>query len=144
MGILVQKAEQRSKNGSFSPFLCMASSEIPDLYHLLQLHVFFSIYTHKHTHTHTTILRLSGFYPRLPGWISTRKIKPSSNSWDICKSAPHIRHVTMPAHHHSVFYRPDALPATQPTVSNHRRALLLHLPSMHLLSGFLLYQLPSM
>ena len=28
---------------------------------------------------------------------------------------------TMPAPHHSVFYRPDALPATQPTVSKHWR-----------------------
>jgi len=26
---------------------------------------------------------------------------------------------TMPAFHHSVFCRPDALPATQPTVSKH-------------------------
>jgi len=28
---------------------------------------------------------------------------------------------TMPASHHSVFYRPDALPAIQPTASKHRR-----------------------
>jgi len=26
----------------------------------------------------------------------------------------------MPVHHHSVFYTPDALPATQPTASKHR------------------------
>jgi len=26
---------------------------------------------------------------------------------------------TMPTSHHSVFYRPDALPATQPTASKH-------------------------
>jgi len=29
------------------------------------------------------------------------------------------RQITMPAPHHSVFYRPDALPAAQPTVSKH-------------------------
>jgi len=29
--------------------------------------------------------------------------------------------ITMPAPHHSVFYRPDAFPATQPTASNHWR-----------------------
>jgi len=29
----------------------------------------------------------------------------------------------MPAPHHSVFYRPDALPAAQPTASKHRRHL---------------------
>jgi len=27
--------------------------------------------------------------------------------------------ITMPAPHHSVFYRPDALPAAQPTASKH-------------------------
>jgi len=35
--------------------------------------------------------------------------------WDICKSTPRPRQVTMPAPHHSVFYRPDALPAAQPS-----------------------------
>jgi len=32
---------------------------------------------------------------------------------DICKSAPHSRQITTPAPHRSVFYRPDALPASQ-------------------------------
>jgi len=40
---------------------------------------------------------------------------------DICKSAPCSRQITMPALHHSVFYRPGALPAAQPTVSKHWR-----------------------
>ena len=40
-------------------------------------------------------------------------------SWAICKSVPCCRQITMPAPHHSVFYRPDALHATQPTVSKH-------------------------
>jgi len=39
--------------------------------------------------------------------------------WAICKSAPRSRQITMPAPHHSVFYRPDALPAAQPTASKH-------------------------
>ena len=38
-----------------------------------------------------------------------------------CKSAPRSRQITTPAPHHSVFYRPDALPAAQPTVSKHWR-----------------------
>ena len=42
-------------------------------------------------------------------------------SWAICKSAPRSRHITMRASHHSVFYRPDALPAAQPTASKHWR-----------------------
>jgi len=81
-------------------------------------------------YTHT---RLAALFPGLPRWASTRKVKPiwillkqetvsgSSISWAICKSAPHSRQITMPAPHHSVFYRLDALPATQPTVSKHWR-----------------------
>jgi len=34
-------------------------------------------------------------------------------------SAPCSRQITMPAPHCSVFYRPDALPAAQPTASKH-------------------------
>jgi len=36
----------------------------------------------------------------------------------MCKSAPRARQMA-PAPHHSVFYRPDALPAAQPTASKH-------------------------
>ena len=45
----------------------------------------------------------------------------SGISWAVCKSAPCYRQITTPAPHHSVFYRPDALPAAQPTVSKHWR-----------------------
>jgi len=83
---------------------------------------------HAHTHTH-----LTAPFPGLPGWAGTRKVKPiwislkqetvsgSSISWDICKSAPRSRQITTPAPQHSVFYRPDALPAAQPTASKHWR-----------------------
>ena len=37
------------------------------------------------------------------------------------KSAPCSRQITTPAPHHSVFYRPDALPVAQPTASMHWR-----------------------
>ena len=37
------------------------------------------------------------------------------------KSAPCSRQITMPAPHHSVFYRLYALTAAQPTASRHRR-----------------------
>ena len=85
-----------------------------------------------HTHTHTS---LTALFPGLPGWAGTRKAKPiwillkqetvsgCGISWAICKSAPHSRQITTPAPHHSVFYRPDALPAAQPTVSKHWRPL---------------------
>jgi len=39
----------------------------------------------------------------------------------MCKSTPRSRHTTIPAPHRSVFYRPDALPAAQPTASKHWR-----------------------
>ena len=79
--------------------------------------------------------RLMALCPRLPGWTSTRKVKPiwilleqetmsgSGISWAVCKSAPHCRQITTPVPNHSVFYRPDALPAAQPTASKHWRQL---------------------
>jgi len=36
-----------------------------------------------------------------------------------CKSAPRSRQIPMPTPHHSVFHRPDALRAAQPTASMH-------------------------
>jgi len=84
-----------------------------------------------HFNAHTPILR--------PSWILSgttrvsRHQKGETNldlmeqeivcgsgiSWVIYKSAPCTRHITTPASHRSVFYRPDALPAAQPTVSKH-------------------------
>jgi len=48
-------------------------------------------------------------------------VSGSGISWAICKSAPCPRQITASAPHHSVFYRLDALPATQPTASKHWR-----------------------
>ena len=81
-------------------------------------------------HTHTC---LTALFPGLCRWASTRKVKPiwillkqetvigSGVSWAIYKSAHLCRQITMPSPQHSVFYRPDALPATQPTASKHWR-----------------------
>jgi len=75
----------------------------------------------------------------LPGWAGTRKVKPiwillkqetvsgSGISWAICRSAPRFRQISMPAPHHSFFYRPDALPVAQPTASKHWRRKALKL-----------------
>jgi len=60
------------------------------------------------THTHT---RLTALFPG--------RVSGSDISWGICKSAPRSRQITTPIPHHSVFYRPDALPAAQPTASKH-------------------------
>jgi len=56
-------------------------------------------------------------------WILLQQeaVSGSGISWAKCKSAPHSRQITTPAPHHLVFYRPDALPAAQPTVSKHWR-----------------------
>ena len=51
--------------------------------------------------------------------LEQETVSGSGISWAICKSAPRPRQLTMPAPHHSVFYRPDALPDTRPTVSKH-------------------------
>ena len=91
--------------------------------------------TWAHTHTHH---RLMALCPGVPGWAGTRKVKSiwillkqgtvsgSGIHWAICKSAPRSRQITMPAPHRSVFYRPNSLPAAQPTVSKHWRHQVVH------------------
>ena len=56
----------------------------------------------------------------------------SGISWAICKSAPRSSQITMPVPHHSVFYRPDALPAAQPTASKHWRLYLAYILKVNL------------
>ena len=85
------------------------------------------------THTHTHTRRFNGPLSRTtwvsqyqkgkPIWILLKQetVSGSDNSWAICKSAPCSRQITTPAPHHSVFYRPDALPDAQPTASRHWR-----------------------
>jgi len=69
-------------------------------------------------------------------WVSryqkgkTRKVKTSLDlleqeivsgsgiCWDICNVCTSSQ-TTTPTSHHSVFFRPDALPAAQPTASKH-------------------------
>jgi len=56
-----------------------------------------------------------------PIWILLKQetVSGSGISWAICKSAPRRRQITVPAPDHSIFYRPDALPAAQPMASKH-------------------------
>ena len=98
----------------------------------------------RHTHART---RLMALFPGLPGWGSTRKVEPiwillkqetvsgSGISWAISKSASRSRQTKTPAPHHSVFYRPDALSATQPTVSKQWRQSALTAPHWSLIAG---------
>ena len=99
--------------------------------------VYLLVTTMTHTHTRSTAL-----FPGPHGWAGTRKVKPiwillkqetvsvSGISWAVCKSAPHSRQITTPAPHHSVFYRPDALPAAQPTASKHWRRMVTTMSSI--------------
>ena len=74
-------------------------------------------------------------FPGQPRYAGTRKVKSawiemrqdmmgfsdgSGISWAICKqSAPRSTQITTPTPHHSIFYRQNALPDAQPTVSKH-------------------------
>jgi len=83
----------------------------------------------QYTHTHPFNGPFSG--TAQVSYYRTRKVKPmwillkqetvsgSGIKWAIYKSASRSRPITTPAPHHSIFYRPDALPAAQPAVSKH-------------------------
>jgi len=83
--------------------------------------------THTHTHPFNGPLSRTTRVSRYqkgktnPDLLKKETVSGSGISWAICKSAPRSRLITVPASHHSVFYRPDALLAAQPTVSKHWR-----------------------
>jgi len=88
-----------------------------------------SLQTDKHTHTHTHTFNgpfsrttRVGRYQKGKINLDSLKQETVSSSGISCalsKSASRSREITTPAPHHSVFYRPDALPAAQPTASKH-------------------------
>ena len=83
------------------------------------------IYIHTYIHPFNGPLpgttRVSRYQKGKTIWILLKQeaVSGSGISWAVCKSAPRFRPTTTPAPHHSVFYRPDALPAAQPTASKH-------------------------
>jgi len=97
----------------------------------------FNLYS---THTHTTILRPSSILSGTTrvSWHQKGKTNldlleqeiVSGSGISRTKSAPCPRHITLPASHHSVFYRPDALPATQPAASKHWRQNAIQMSSL--------------
>jgi len=80
----------------------------------------YAIITMQWTLLHTRLTALCTRKEKLI-WILLEQetVSGSGISWAICKSAHCSRQTTMPAPHRSVFYRPDALPAAQPTASKH-------------------------
>ena len=88
-------------------------------------------HTQRETHTHpfngplSGTTRVSRYQKGKPIWILLKQetVSGSGISWANSKSAPRSRQITTPAPHRSVFYRPDALPAAQPTASKHWQLL---------------------
>ena len=116
---IVPTVDRSSPYGSIRP----SHAQIANLCCLTRTH------TYKEVWNYT---RFTALCPGLHGSAGTRKVKPicfllKQEQWvawhqlGICKSAPRSRQITTPAPHHSVFYRPDALPAAQPTASKHWR-----------------------
>ena len=77
-------------------------------------YVVWSKENHSRTHKHT---RLTAHCPWLPRWAGTRKVKPI---WILLKQVAvayaglHLApYITTSAPHHTVFSKPDALPADQ-------------------------------
>ena len=99
-----------------------------------------SIYHETHTH-------LTAIFPGLPGWPSTRKVKPIwilpkqetvngiGISWAICKPEPSSRQITTPAPHHLFFFtsRMPFLLHNQQCQSTEG----LHIPWEHLITNHL-------
>ena len=83
-------------------------------------------HTAAHTHTHPFNDPFSrttrvGRYQKGKTNLDFTEARDSEWQWrqlGICKSAPRSRQITTPAPHHSVFCRPDALPAAQPTADD--------------------------
>jgi len=86
------------------------------------------------THTHpfngpfSGTTQVSRYQKGKTFWILLKQetVSGSGISWATCKSAPRSRQITTSAPHHSIFYRPDALPATQPTASKHWRHYIVN------------------
>ena len=86
-------------------------------------------------HQLSNTVHLTALCPGLPGWVGTRKVKPtwillkqetvsgSGIHWAICKSAPRSRQITMPVPHHSKFFtgRMPFLPPNQQCQSTEGR-----------------------
>ena len=97
------------------------------------------IHTHPFNGPLSGTTRVSRYQNGKTNWTILKQETVSGRgiSWAICKSAPRSRQITTPAPHHSVFYRPDALPATQPTASKHWRTvralekLIIHKQQWH-------------
>jgi len=87
-----------------------------------------------------TDIHLMASFPGQPRWAGTRKVKAiwSRSQWVgsgisstiYISFAPRSRQITMPASHHSTFYRLNALPDAKPAVSTYWRQSIIILTSV--------------
>ena len=117
-------ADHGVNNKNVNKFICLTALSHYHTMSLLKLDL-------RHTHTFngpfagtTRVSQYQKGKTNLDIWILLKqeRVSGSSISWAIYKSAPHSRQITVPAP--LSFYRPDAIPAAQPTVSKHWRPLL--------------------
>jgi len=98
--------------------------------------------THARTHAHYPVSCHQKGKTNLD-FLEQDMMSGNGISWTICKSAPWPRHITTPASHHSIFYRPDALPVAQPTASKcWRQQFIQLLVQLHF--AFVYFILPSL
>jgi len=73
----------------------------------------------NYRNTHSLSLRFNGHFPG--GSRLAKGDGGSSNKWSnkMCKAPVKKVKMSPPTNQHATFYRPDALPVTQPTVSKH-------------------------
>ena len=122
-----------SRWGFFSCLGCLVSCRDFNCFHLRNLYhhrllVFSELPSHPFNGPMSRTTRVSRYQKVKPIWILLKQetVSGSDISWAICKSAPRSRQITTPVSHRSVFYRPDALPAAQPTASKHWRLKNCH------------------
>ena len=92
------------------------------------IYILHTLINHKYIHTYihpfngplSGTTRVNRYQKGKLIWtlLKQETVSGSGTSWAVCKSAPRTRQIATSAPHHSVFYRPDALPATQPAVSS--------------------------
>jgi len=108
---------------TYTPVLMALFQKVKPVWILLKRDSEKERYTHTHTHLTAPCQGLPGVSRYQKGKtnldFTEETVSGSGISWAICKSAPRSRQMTIPATHRSVFYRPDAFPAAQPTASKH-------------------------
>ena len=118
------------KAGSQNLLSCMYYHFMtPAIRHPYNWHMVHYTLHKNNTHTHpfngpfSGTTQVSWYQKGKPIWILLKQetVSGSGMTWAICKSALCSRQITTPTPHQSVFYRPDALPAAQPTASKHWR-----------------------